>query len=128
MTEDIAYFYTADEKVSAYTFDGRNFPMDRSLDTLMGQLSDTEFYRANRQFIISRKAVSDLSVWFGSRLQLNLCVKTPERIVFSKAVCPTSKSGLSGFDFSIGSVIGKKKKRTSNNLKQKSMKRLFVDC
>lgn len=85
MTEDIAYFYTADEKVSAYTFDGRNFPMDRSLDTLMGQLSDTEFYRANRQFIISRKAVSDLSVWFGSRLQLNLCVKTPERIVISKA-------------------------------------------
>ena len=84
-TEDIAYFYTADEKVSAYTFDGRNFPMDRSLDTLMGQLPDTEFYRANRQFIISRKAVSDLSVWFGSRLQLNLCVKTPERIVISKA-------------------------------------------
>ena len=71
--------------MTAYTFDGRNFPMDRSLDTLMSQLSDTEFYRANRQFIISRKAVSDLSVWFGSRLQLNLCVKTPERIVISKA-------------------------------------------
>lgn len=96
MTEEIAYFYTVDEKVSAYTFDGRSFPMDRSLDTLMGQLSDTEFYRANRQFIISRKAVSDLSVWFGSRLSLNLCVKTPERIIISKARVPDFKKWFVG--------------------------------
>lgn len=65
--------------------------VDRSLDTLMGQLPAADFYRANRQFIVSRRAIADLSVWFGSRLTLNLCVKTPERIVISKARVPEFK-------------------------------------
>ena len=68
--------------------------MDRSLDTLMGQLPAADFYRANRQFIVSRRAIADLSVWFGSRLTLNLCVKTPERIVISKARVPEFKRWL----------------------------------
>ena len=89
--EEIAYFHTSDERVSVATLDGRTLPMDKSLDTLMGQLPAADFYRANRQFIVSRRAIADLSVWFGSRLTLNLCVKTPERIVISKARVPEFK-------------------------------------
>ena len=89
--EEIAYFHTSDERVSVATLDGRTLPVDRSLDTLMGQLPAADFYRANRQFIVSRRAIADLSVWFGSRLTLNLCVKTPERIVISKARVPEFK-------------------------------------
>ena len=89
--EEIAYFHTSDERVSVATLDGMTLPVDRSLDTLMGQLPAADFYRANRQFIVSRRAIADLSVWFGSRLTLNLCVKTPERIVISKARVPEFK-------------------------------------
>ena len=89
--DEIAYFHTSDERVSVATLDGRTLPVDRSLDTLMGQLPAADFYRANRQFIVSRRAIADLSVWFGSRLTLNLCVKTPERIVISKARVPEFK-------------------------------------
>lgn len=40
--------------------------MDKPLDTLIALLPERDFYRANRQFIVSRRAVRDLSVWFGS--------------------------------------------------------------
>ena len=94
--DEIAYCYTADEKVSVVTFDGRSLPMDKPLDTLIALLPERDFYRANRQFIVSRRAVRDLSVWFGSRLSVNLTVKTPERIVVSKARVPDFKKWFTG--------------------------------
>ena len=50
--------------------------------------------RANRQFIVSRSAVKDIAVWFGSRLALNLTLDTPERIIISKARVPEFKRWL----------------------------------
>ena len=94
--DEIAYCYTADEKVSVVTFDGRSLPMDKPLDTLIALLPERDFYRANRQFIVSRRAVRDLSVWFGSRLSVNLTVKIPERIVVSKARVPDFKKWFTG--------------------------------
>lgn len=93
---EIAYFYTSNEKVTVATLDDRNLPMDKSLDTLMTMLPEDDFYRANRQFIVSRKAIRDLSVWFGSRLCINLTVKAPERIVVSKARVPEFKRWFVG--------------------------------
>lgn len=80
----VAFFHTTDEKVRAFDCDGASFPMDRSLEKLLKVLSDDDFFRANRQFIVARSAIADISVWFGNRLSLNLKVKTPERIVISK--------------------------------------------
>ncbi|MDD3108997.1 MAG: LytTR family DNA-binding domain-containing protein [Alistipes sp.] len=96
LPDQIAFFYTAEERVTVTTLDGRCFPMDRSLDTLMTQLSPSDFFRANRQFIVARRAIADLSVWFGSRLSLNLSVKTEERIVVSKARVPEFKQWFTG--------------------------------
>ena len=84
-TEDIAYFYTSNEKVTATTFRGEKYLIDRTLETLQSQLPEDSFFRANRQFIISRKAVKDIAIWFGSRLSLNLVVEIPEKIIISKA-------------------------------------------
>lgn len=92
--EDIAFCHTQDEKVSAYTFDGGCYPLDKTLEALNSLLPESDFFRANRQFIIARKAVDDISVWFGSRLALNLKVATPERIIISKARVPEFKSWL----------------------------------
>ena len=82
--------------MSVVTFDDRSLPMDKSLDTLISMLPERDFYRANRQFIVSRRAVRDLSVWFGSRLSVNLSVKTPERIVVSKARVSDFKKWFTG--------------------------------
>ncbi len=94
--DQIAYFYTSHEKVSVTTLDEKTLPMDRSLDTLMAQLPGSDFFRANRQFIVSRRAIRDLSVWFGSRLSVNLSLRTPERIIVSKARVPEFKRWFVG--------------------------------
>lgn len=82
---DIAYCYTSEERVYAYGYNGERYPMEYTLEALQGMLSPKRFYRANRQFIISRDAVADIAVWFGSRLAVNLKVETPEKIIVPKA-------------------------------------------
>jgi len=93
---EIAFCYTADEKVSAYTFDNRRYPLDKSLDVLSGMLPEENFFRINRQYIISRDAVTDMTIWYGSRLLVNLSVETPEKIIVSKSRVPLLKKWLTG--------------------------------
>ena len=82
---NIAFLHTFEERVTAYCHDGNKYQIDLTLEALQSKLSSAEFFRANRQFIISRKAVKDISVWFGSRLTVNLNLETPERIIIPKA-------------------------------------------
>ena len=91
---EIAYCYTSEEKVYAYGYNGERYPMEHTLEALSGMLSVKKFYRANRQFIISRDAVVDVSVWFGSRLSVNLKVDIPEKIIVPKARVPEFKQWL----------------------------------
>lgn len=93
---EIAFCYTTEEKVSVYTFDNRKYPLDKSLDVLCGMLPQVDFFRINRQFIISRNAVADMTVWYGSRLSVNLSVETPEKIIVSKSRVPLLKKWLTG--------------------------------
>ena len=90
----IAYCYTSNEKVTACDFDGETYPLDKTLEALQALLPERDFFRANRQFIVARRAVKEIAVWFGSRLTLHLTVDTPERIVISKARVPEVKTWL----------------------------------
>lgn len=92
--EDILFFYTANKKITAYTSDGKRHPVDRTLDTLSEQLDTNCFFRANRQFIISRKAIRDIDLWFGNRLSVNLTIPVPERIIISKTKTPIFKKWI----------------------------------
>ena len=92
--DEVAFFYTYAERVTLTTLKGESYPVDKSLESLQQQLSEGRFFRANRQFIISRSAVKDIAVWFGNRLALNLVVDTPERIIISKARVPEFKQWL----------------------------------
>ena len=92
--EEVAFFYTSSERVTLTTLTGDSYIVDKTLEALVQQLSPQMFFRANRQFIISRKAVKDIVVWFGSRLSPNLVVDIPERIIISKARVPEFKQWL----------------------------------
>lgn len=92
--EDVLYFYTNKEKVTAFTADGKEHPVEQTLDQLTERLDNPFFFRANRQFIISRNAVADIEYWFGSRLSVNLTVPVPERIIISKAKASVFKKWL----------------------------------
>lgn len=84
-TSDIAYAYIDAKTVKMVSLERKTFYLSQTLDDLMAQLDPQVFFRANRQFIVSRYAVKDVSVWFGNKLAINLAVETPEKIIVSKA-------------------------------------------
>lgn len=93
---EIAFCHTEGEKVNAYTFDGKHYTLDKSLDTLSELLPESDFIRANRQFIISRRTIRDMSVWYGNRLLVNISVAAPEKIIISKSRASEFKKWLTG--------------------------------
>ena len=93
-TEDIAFLYSSHGIVMAFTTDGKKFAMDQSMDQIEGMLDPGMFFRANSQYIISRKAVRDLGFWFSRRHSVNLKVHTPENIVVSKEKVTEFKSWI----------------------------------
>jgi len=84
-TANIAFIYIEDKSVKTITLDEHTYYMSQTLDEIMSQLNPNDFFRANRQFIVSRKAIKDMTIWFGNKLSLNLLVKIPEDIIISKA-------------------------------------------
>ena len=84
-TSDIAYAYIDTKMVKLVSMSGKSYYMSQTLDDLLTQLDPQMFFRANRQFIISRDAVKDVSIWFGNKLAINLTMETPEKIIISKA-------------------------------------------
>ena len=84
-TSEIAYAYIDTKTVKLVTFDNKTFYMNHTLDDVMSELDPHEFFRANRQFVVARSSIKDVSVWFGNKLAINLFVETPEKIVVSKA-------------------------------------------
>jgi two-component system LytT family response regulator len=71
--------------VSIHTFNGENKHLGTSLDDLYKQLDTNKFFRANRQYIIARKAIKDISMWFDNKLSVNLTVAVPEKIIVNKS-------------------------------------------
>ena len=94
-TANVAYFYIDTKTVKAITLDEHTYYMSQTLDDIMLQLNPDDFFRANRQFIVSRKAIKDLTIWFGNKLSLNLLVKIPEEIIISKAKVSEFKNWFS---------------------------------
>jgi len=84
LVTDIAYFYINSGNVFAWTFENNTYNLDSTLDELMNKLNPADFYRANRQFIISKEAVKDVDYWFNNRLSVNLKVPVSERILISR--------------------------------------------
>ena len=83
--ENILFFYISDGVVKAVDEGNVEIVFPQSLDELAEQLDPALFFRANRQFLISKKAVKDISLWFNGRLAVNLKVPFKERIIISKA-------------------------------------------
>lgn len=84
-TKDIACFYIDNKMTKVITYDKQEYFMDNPLDVIMDQLNPEQFFRANRQYIVSHKSIKDISFWFGNKLDISIGVPVPEKIVISKA-------------------------------------------
>ena len=90
--DEIAYFFTENKNIKVVTFSQKTFYMENTLDDIFKQLNPKDFFRANRQYIISHKAIKDISIWFGNKLSVNLSVPVTEKAIISKAKVSEFKS------------------------------------
>ena len=92
--EDIACIYSTDRKTEIITTSEATYTYNKPLDTMIKNLDPTVFFRANKQFIINRNQIADITVWFDSRLRLRLTAETPEDIYIAKNRASEFKSWL----------------------------------
>lgn len=91
---DISFFYTTDKNTRIFLKNGKNIAYSKTLDQIEGTLNPADFIRANKQFIISRESVKNITTWFDSRLLLTLDIDPPERIYVSKNKAADFKAWL----------------------------------
>jgi two-component system response regulator LytT len=92
--DEIAFFYTAEETSYAITADNKKYIVDFTLEQLQEQLDPGLFFRANRQFIVQRKAIKEISFYFNGRLLVKTTPEPTEKILISKARTPEFKAWM----------------------------------
>lgn len=83
--EQVQYFHIADGIVQATLDSGERRTLPHTLDELAEMLDPHLFFRINRQYLVSRRAVRDLDLWFGGRLSVNLKIPSEEKILVSRS-------------------------------------------
>lgn len=91
---DVACFYSSSKSTRIYMRDGSSVPYTKSLEQILSTLNPTDFIRANKQFIVSRSSVGDITIWFDNRLLIELDIDAPERIYVSKNRATEFKSWI----------------------------------
>lgn len=94
--ENIFYFYICNGVVKAVTAEGKEFVFPQTLDELADCLNPAFFFRVNRQYLLSRKAICDIDLWFNNRLSINLRIPIQEKILVSKARVAEFKEWFTG--------------------------------
>lgn len=92
----ILFFYINDGLVKAVVGDGKEYTFTQTLDELSDCLNPNLFFRVNRQYLISRKAILDIDLWFNGRLSVNLKFPVQDKILVSKARVSEFKEWFTG--------------------------------
>lgn len=93
--DDISWFYKSNQVTYACTISNKKYIIDDALDKIQNEVSSVNFYRANRQFIVSKNAIENISIYFNGRLIVNILPKPDERIIVSKVKATDFKNWLS---------------------------------
>ena len=93
-TSSIAYFFIENGIVYGYSYDKVKFVINETLNQLEGQLSSSDFFRANRQYIVSRNSIKKAQNYFNKGYSLKLNPSKNEIILISKAKVSLFKNWL----------------------------------
>ena len=94
--DQVQYFCISGGVTKAVVSERESYGLPYTLDELAESLDPDRFFRANRQYIISRTAVKDIDLWFNNRLSINLKVPTDEKILVSKLRVNDFKTWFAG--------------------------------
>lgn len=83
-TDDIAYFYVKHESTIIMSLAKQEFSVNYALDHIQNLLSDRQFFRLNRQYLINFCAVKEVERYFDRKLVVHLVVPAPDKLLVSK--------------------------------------------
>ena len=94
--ENISYCISENKNTYARSFDGLSYPMDNNLDSLEMMLDPQNFFRINRQYLISLKSIKEMKVYTKSRVIIKLDPPVKDPPVVSSERSADFKLWLSG--------------------------------
>lgn len=80
---DIAVFFIDNGYTFAYTFGQKKFIVTENLEDLENDFASS-FFRANRQYLVNRKAIKDATHFFNRKIIVNLTVPFKDQILVGK--------------------------------------------
>lgn len=92
--DHIAFFKSHEGIIHLYIANGACYPVEYSLDQLEEILNPIDFFRINRQYVISLNSVKEIHHYFNSRLILKLTPAEKEKIIVSRERCTAFKKWL----------------------------------
>jgi len=95
-SDDVACFYTQNQLVYTLLYTGQKFTIQETLEDVEKRLNTEEFFRANRQFIIARKALVEAEIYFNNRLTVKLNPPPPDLIIISREKVAQFRQWLQG--------------------------------
>jgi two-component system, LytTR family, response regulator LytT len=93
---DVAYFQSENKVTRLVRPDGRWFPLPETLDDLTAQLDPRQFFRANRQVIVSMTSVQAAHQHFNGKLKLSLLPAPADEVMVSRERAGEFKAWLNG--------------------------------
>jgi len=96
-SDEIAYIYTIQKAIFLVMFNGKEYPLDKTMDVLESELDPKKFFRINRQFIVSIKSIGHMHTVSKSRVQLDLIPPFKgDDVIVSTEKSPIFKEWLGG--------------------------------
>ncbi|MBI9032022.1 response regulator transcription factor [bacterium] len=93
--DTIVLFYSKNELVHCLTNQNEKYLVDFSLNEIEQRIDPKNIFRANRQFIVSRKFIKSIEKLFNGKLNVTISIKTNHKISVSKAKAHLFKQWLS---------------------------------
>ena len=94
VVDQIAYFFLENEMVYCVTFQHKKYIMDQPLDKIGAQLDPEDFFRANRQYLVSRQSIKSVAQHFNRKLKLRLTPEPEKEVFISKTKAALFKGWL----------------------------------
>lgn len=96
LTNDISAFYAEGRDVCLINAEGKEYPVEYTIDTLKDLLDPKEFFRVNRSYLVSLNAIVDVVVYSNRRLKLSLKNSADHDIVVSREKVADFKQWFEG--------------------------------
>jgi two-component system response regulator LytT len=80
-TDHIAYFQVKYDAANLIMFGGQEYPLNYSLDHIQNLLTQKQFFRLNRQYLINFQAVKEVECYFARKLLVHLTIPVEEKLL-----------------------------------------------